>query len=440
MARKPTGQLYENRSRQTGKVTSYGVRFRYGGRRRYESLDIPASATRKEAETALAHFMADVQRGLWTPPEDRAPEPEPRRVPTLAEFVNDTWFPGREADGLSEKGREDVLWRLAHLIGKTGKLHLGPLPLDRIGVEDVDRYRRAKVKEGALGASSINKTIATLAAVIEVAVEYGYAERNVAKGKRRRLKAPRPRRVTLTRAEHVAALLDAAGALDAAGRDAPYRRALLAVLVFAGPRIGEALALRRRDVDLPGQRLTINGTKTEAARRVVEIAPALHDVLAAYLAGRDLRPDDLLFGTARVPGRFEGGARRSPSNVRTRVLAPAVETANEKLRKRGAEPLPDGLTPHGLRRTFVSILCARRVDLPVAMRQAGHAGPQMTLGIYAQAWDWSEEERERLRALWNGEPLAPVEAAPALATGSGEGNSAVTAIAEAGTLEADSAA
>jgi hypothetical protein len=60
----------------------------------------------------------------------------------------------------------------------------------------------------------------------------------------------------------------------------------------------------------------------------------------------------------------------------------------------------------------------------------------MTLGIYAQAWDWSEEERERLRALWSGEPLASVDRDPAVTgKGRGAGNPAAAATPETATLE-----
>lgn len=33
------------------------------------------------------------------------------------------------------------------------------------------------------------------------------------------------------------------------------------------------------------------------------------------------------------------------------------------------------------------------------MKQMGHATPGFTLSVYAQAMDWSEGEREQLRAL-----------------------------------------
>jgi hypothetical protein len=56
-----------------------------------------------------------------------------------------------------------------------------------------------------------------------------------------------PPRTWLDSAEQIAALLDGAAALDATARTRKgERRALLATLVFAGLRIGEALALRWR--------------------------------------------------------------------------------------------------------------------------------------------------------------------------------------------------
>jgi len=241
--------------------------------------------------------------------------------------------------------------------------------------------------------------LTTLAAILEVAVEYEHIERNPAKGKRRRLRVSRPRRTYLDRAEQIDALLTAAGALDAAGRTASWRRALLAVLVFAGPRIGEALELRWRDVDLANGRLRIRGTKTDAAERTVELLPILRDELATYAAGRRERgPDDRVFTSSR-------GGRVSESNVRNRALGPAVEKANVALAARQAEPIPDGLTPHSLRRTFASLLVALGRDPAVVMRQMGHTTPHMTLGIYTQAMDWADGEREALNVLVRGESL-----------------------------------
>lgn len=45
--------------------------------------------------------------------------------------------------------------------------------------------------------------------------------------------------------------------------------------------------------------------------------------------------------------------------------------------------MPD-VTPHSLRRTFISLLLAAGADVPYVMAQAGHNDPKMTLGLYAQ--------------------------------------------------------
>jgi integrase len=153
--------------------------------------------------------------------------------------------------------------------------------LDAITVEDVDRYRLGKVRAGKLNATSINKTLQVLSAVLESACEYGHVSRNVAHGRRRRLPSVTPSRTALDRAEHIASLLDAAGALDKTARQ---RRALVATLVFAGLRIGEALALTWADVDLARSTIVVRASKTDAGVRTVNIVPILRDELAAYSA------------------------------------------------------------------------------------------------------------------------------------------------------------
>jgi hypothetical protein len=85
--------------------------------------------------------------------------------------------------------------------------------------------------------TSINKTLATLAAILDVAVERELISRNPATvgGKRRRLPGVTPPRTMLPRVEHIEALLDGASKLDEeATVRRGQRRALLAVLVYGG--------------------------------------------------------------------------------------------------------------------------------------------------------------------------------------------------------------
>lgn len=296
--------------------------------------------------------------------------------------------------------------------------------LDQITVEDVDRYRRGKVQEAErrraaiakrkplrdrhgrllrpLSTTSINKTLTTLAAILEVAVEYELVARNVAKGRRRRLPAQTPHRSYIDRADHIAALLDAAGRLDAAAVSRPgQRRALLSTLLFAGLRISEALALTWRDVDLARGEIVVRTSKTDAGIRTIRILPVLHDELLSLRARLDTpAPTALVFPTST-------GKRQSVSNVRSRVLLKAITAANEALSTAGAQSLPDRLTPHSLRRTFASLLFAIGEPPPWVMRQMGHTTPNLTLAIYAREMDRRDGEPERLKALVEGADWAP---------------------------------
>lgn len=77
------------------------------------------------------------------------------------------------------------------------------------------------------------------------------------------------------------------------------------------------------------------------------------------------------------------GGRQGASNIRNRVLVKAIERANEQLREKGEPPLPDGLTPHSLRRTFASVLYALGETPTEVMAQLGHTTPGLALRLCA---------------------------------------------------------
>lgn len=390
MPRKPTGSVIEPKAGR-----AWALRFRAYGKRRYVALGTTGEGwTREKAEKRLGHVLADVERGIWAP-EAPPPDNAANEEPTFHEFASE-WFEGI-APELRKRTRIDYQWRLSnHLLPYFAKHRLSA-----ITVEEVDRYRRGKVRESkATGAvrqrqlakpekdrerlprplsnGSINKTIRLLAVVLEQAVEYGYLDRNPARGRKRLLKETKPNRSYL-QPNQVAALLSAAGKLDADARegDTGRRRPLLATLTLAGLRISEALGLRWRDVNLGARSLRVAASKTEAGVREVDLTPALQELLTKYRSQSEhTKPEDFVFPTRE-------GKRDNPSNVRNRFLGSATKLANANLRVAGREPMPD-VTPHSLRRTFISLLLAAGADVPYVMAQAGHNDPKMTLGLYAQ--------------------------------------------------------
>ncbi len=419
MGRPATGQVIRD---DRPKSPTFALRFRAHGSRQYKRLGSVAEGwTRQRAEDELEKVLAEVTLGIWRPPAPAAIA-EPAADPTFREFSSQ-WFEAGEG-GWRPKTREDYEWQLSH--------HLLPFfqhhALSQITIAEVDRYRTAKVRESArlakaqeewrnrlehakdgpsrrellrkrppkpLSAGSINKTLITLSQVLEVAVEYELIERNPAKGKRRRLKASKPAAVWLDRAEQIAALLDGAGELD---RKAPpdrkhiERRALLCVLVFAGLRIGELIGLRWRDIDLRAGKITVHDSKTDAGRRAVDVLPVLHDTLIGLKTARKPAPEDLVFPTAT-------GARQHPSNIRQRVLAPAIKRANARLQSAGETPLPERLTPHKLRHTYASLLVALGTDPGATMDQVGHTDPAFTLRVYRHGMRRDAASRQALREL-----------------------------------------
>lgn len=346
-ARQSPGGIVEPNARRK----SWAIRFRAGGRRHTVALGLPEDGwTRAKAEAELRHTLADVEPGIWQPPE-ATPEPiEPRPEPTFHEFASE-WLEAHR-DELRDRTVDNYTWALAsHLLP-----YFRDHRLSEITVEEVDRYRAAKVREGRLSANSINGTLVRLAQILEVAVEYGRITSNPARGRRRRLRSTKPQHRWLT-PDQVAPLLEAAGEIDAERRkrrrdDPGGRRALLATLTLAGLRIGEATALRWRDVNLASGKLTVGDSKTEAGRRTIDLSPDLRDELAVHRAAAAFADaDDLVFSTAT------GGALNR-SNVRSRILLGAVQRANARIAATDSpiEPLPEGISPHGLRHTYASLL------------------------------------------------------------------------------------
>jgi integrase len=401
VARPPTGSIVERRG---ARGTSFGLRFRAYGKRYYVTAE---ATTRQEAEVELQNTLADVRRGIWRPPTPTEPE-APKDEQTFHEFAS-TWFE-RHRREVEPRTQECWTWALSHVLE-----HLASLPVSAVTAESVDAYRTAKVEERerldaelefwreadpekrgprppcGLGKGSINRTLRTLAVVLDDAVDYGYLAANPARGRGRRLrlgKADRPRRIWL-KVEEVRSLLDAAG----------NHRALLATMILTGVRVSELCSLRWWAVDLARARLTVEESKTEAGEgREVRLVPLLLDELKAWRAARpSARPDDLVFPTRT-------GTRRDRNNVRSRILLPALARANRARSEAGMPPIQH-VTNHTLRRTFASLLYADGATPPEVMAQLGHKSAHLALEVYAK-WIAEEEVRPdagtRMEALVRG--------------------------------------
>jgi integrase len=249
-----------------GQGRSWAIRFRAYGKRRYVSLGTAEEGwNRKRAEAELRHVLADVERGIWRPYEP-AQAPQVAEAPTFHEFASE-WLENREPE-LRPKTVESYRWQLSgHLLPHFARMHL-----DQIGPEDVDRYKAAKLREGALGPNQINKSLGLLAMILDAAGDYGHVDpaRNPARGRRRRVKRSTPSRPTVE-PEQLPSLLETAGKL----------RPILATMAGAGLRNGEACALDWPDFDSGSGTLTVAASKTDAGLRRVDLPSALRREQAA---------------------------------------------------------------------------------------------------------------------------------------------------------------
>jgi integrase len=313
------------------------------------------------------------------------------------------------------------------------------LAITKAGGRPTDKNGR---RRKPLSLRSIQMMIGLTAQILDDAVEDKMREDNPGRSKRLHVRVPKPNR-TFLEMDQLVAWLDAAGELErtprfnkraklTAGQAAEIRarladgetqyavrleyglssgamsmlangktyradngrvgwRALCTMLAYAGPRIIEALGLNEGDVrlhDPASSRLWIADSKTETGIRYVQVTPKLRDVLIGHRAEKIRRgyptgPDAPFFCTRK-------GTHWDDDNVRDRLVDEAAKLASKKLVAAGLPPRPH-VTPHTLRRTYVSImLLASEFDVPFVQNQVGHSDSKLTVDVYQQLLDRSK--------------------------------------------------
>jgi integrase len=374
VTRPPTGQVLDRPGKEG---VTYALRFRAYGLRRYITLGGAAEGwDLRRAKVELENVLADVRRGIWKPPERAAIE-APREEPTFHEFASE--YVALRVPELRPRSAESLRWAFTHhLIG-----HFGEFFLPEITPAEIDRYKQVKLAEGELSPNSINRTIARLSEVLELATEYGLVASNAASGKRRRLTGTRPRRPWVD-VFQLPALLDAAAPLYA-----KRGRPLLATLAGCGLRIDEALSLERQHVNRARETLTVVVSKTDAGVRAVDLTPAVLAELEQLLDRIPPEPAALVFGTRT--------GRKDTRQNAGRMLDAAVKDANVKLAEKGIEPI-DKIGLHALRRTYASLRCALVDDVAYTAAQLGHVEATFTLNTYTNAVRRRQKLTEQERA------------------------------------------
>lgn len=400
LARPAVGEV-EVHEWKDGRTVSFRLRIPYKGRRPRLVLGTNHEGwSRERADRELEKVMGQVERGIWSPPVAETTPAHPDDAETL-HVTASRWWQRKQAEGLEPKTVVDYRGRLGHILGY--QPHVATQDIDVRWVDDFREYMATRISERGKPFSprTINMALACLAMILDDGVEYGLLPANPARGQRRRM-TERKRRKRFLEPDMVVDLLAAAGAWEdeLRKRGQPHqcfgRRALLATLILAGPRVEEESAARLADLDIHTEVLRVDRSKTEAGERDIDLTAYLLGELRPHLAkipkiiGAEPTPKTPLFPT-------RNGKRRVNRNV-SRFLTETVKRANVERAKRSKMLIPEGLTPHDLRRTYACLCFWAGRQLPYVQAQIGHKDGRMTLDAYAYA---TKRERIDRKLVWS---------------------------------------
>ena len=170
------------------------------------------------------------------------------------------------------------------------------------------------------------------------------------------------------------------------------------IMLYAGLRIGEVLALEWTDIDFTERTITVSKSrtvlknkpsikapKTKAGIRIVPVPEILYDVLVSARKQKGLVNPD-------TKGNLMSGI--AERNAWKAFMNHLNECAGGS---KGAGPrkpvwVLDKITPHMLRHTYATMLFDAGVDVKSAQRFLGHTDIEVTLSIYTHLTKFKEEQ------------------------------------------------
>lgn len=342
--------------------------------------------TELDAETWLGTEYRMISAGTWTSPDQRRREAlaaeESRRHSTFEAYAR-AWLASRhDLRPTTRASYEGSLER--HLIPT-----FGHVPLEQITVSQVRAWFATYGDRTPTARAHAYQVLGT---IMKQAEEDELITRSPCRIKAGGRTKPSREPEVLTRAE-LFALADAMP---------EHHRALTLVCGMCGLRFGEAVALRRRDVDLEARTLTVVHTaaraggvksagppKTDAGRRTVTMPRSVADTLRLHLKDQPVTGRDALI----FPGR--DGELLAPSALYGRIAR--TETRKGKggrrltyekaaygfFAAREAIGRPD-LHWHDLRRTAATLGAQAGATVREMQHRLGHATSDMALH-YQQA-------------------------------------------------------
>ena len=256
-----------------------------------------------------------------------------------------------------------------HIIPTIGKKRLSSLK--KVHIQGI---LNKLIDEGKF--STAKNVRLTINQILEQALENEYLHKNVAKN----IKLPKkPKNTKRALNEFEKSLIFKAELED-------NERLFLLIMLYAGLRRGEALALTINDIDRDKNIICVHqnlifdknkpeikpSPKSDAGNRNVPIVLALQNFLYPYI---DKMNGNYIFTMKNGELITKSSFRKMWDRIIKKLNAAAGGTSKKTI-------IADDITPHIFRHTYATMLYYAGVDLKTAQQLLGHSSSQITLDIY----------------------------------------------------------
>lgn len=343
------------------------INFNYGGKRKSKSYESPAKAQEalKELEDLITNGHTSVK--------DIVLHVKEKEIQTVSFYIQ-LWLEGSGKETLKRSTHDDYRGILKNHINKSD---INRVSVDKVTPLDVENFLLAKLKTRAN--STVTHIRNCLSGGFKLAIRDRAININPCHGfkistKQDDKREPQPPPLSASEIEAL---------LDTFKKHRPEYYDLVLLLVRAGLRIGEAVALKWGDINF-GQRFItvqrnftrgrIETTTKNGKNRKVDMTHQL----VAVLQKRKLR----LQKETTYVFQSKGEKPIDPSNWRDRVFNPMLKLSG--LRR---------VRVHDLRHSYASLLIQGSKDMHYAKEQLGHSSIKVTIDIYGHILTPEGKER-----------------------------------------------
>jgi integrase len=351
--------------RRRGK-NSWGLKFELepvNGKR--QTQYVSCKGTRKDAERKLAELLAAVGAGSYVEQDKRLLVAD-YVMARIAEWHADRDIGDRSRVRYEASARNQII------------PHLGARPLQKLTVEELEQWR--STLRARLSLRSTRAAWMVLSRALADAQRTGKIVSNPCKAAKRMKQKPGD-------VSKPVIVKDPAAFLEQL-KSNPRFYALAALGLYAGLRLGEALALRDCYVDLDAGVIKVaealdhknepKSPKTAAGVREVTMPSALVAIMRAH------RLELMQYRLRAGAGRLEPEHLLFPDRNGQPLCTRTVSCDFGRLMTKIGRP---EITFHGLRHSHASQLIAGGVAITTISKRLGHANSAITLSIYAHMFD-----------------------------------------------------